>query len=92
MSQLARTEILWVKKGFLGFLHCQLPVFYLSSSFSFICPSASCLVLTVLFHSFCFFFLGGGGGGRGVQVRVMDSLVLSFGVFCWFFVGLWGRG
>ncbi len=57
------------------------------------CPSASCLVLTVLFHSFCFFFLGGGGGGeRGGQVRVMDSLVLSFGVFLWSFGGFLEEG
>ncbi len=49
-------------------------------------PRCHCFV-----RSFCFFFFGWGGGERGVQVRVMDSLVLSFGVFfmvfCWVFGG-----
>jgi len=33
------------------------------------------------FVSFFLFHFLGGGGERGVQVRVMDSLVLSFGGF-----------
>jgi len=53
------------------------------------CPSASCLVLTVLFVLFVSFF--GGGEVQGLEVGVMDSLAFEFRgffmVFWWVFGG-----